>query len=266
MNSTHARLDLYARPAISHQRDRLLQGMLSASLLIFGVIGLLLLTVDLTPLKQRVRAKASRITFHAPPAPVIEPEPVIAEPEPIELPEEAVLAQAVDVPVIIPDPVPVPVMEAPVEPTPPPRRVYGVRKVLATGLGNGSGGMQTGIVVKRGNVLDGVADDLTATDDDLKGELAALSTVERAPEPLRRVKPKYSEELVDARVSGTVTARLLIDTDGTVARVEITEDIGHDSAQVAAEALRQFTFRPALRRGEPVAVWIIHRIRFEFQE
>ncbi len=84
--------------------------------------------------------------------------------------------------------------------------------------------------------------------------------------PEHRVKPRYSEALIAARAGGTVSARVLVDRDGRVAAVRITEDIGHDSAAVAEEALRQFRFRPALRHGQPVAVWIIHRIRFEFQE
>ncbi len=48
--------------------------------------------------------------------------------------------------------------------------------------------------------------------------------------------------------------------------LKLTEDIGLDSKQVAAKALGGFRFKPALKNGSPVAVWILHRIRFEFQE
>jgi protein TonB len=257
------KLAVYAQPTATCQQDRLLPGILTTSLLVFMGLGALLLTVDLMPMVRQVRQEAHRIAFFAPEPPVAEP-PAPA-PEPVVLPEAAVLAQAVDVPA--PEPVDPPTVAAP-EPAdePAPRRVYGVRKVLARGLGQGAGARQSGLVVKRGNVLDGVADTLTATAADLEGELAALSTVERAPEPLHRVKPRYSEALIAARASGVVTARLLVDTDGSVAAVEILEDLGHDSREVAAAAFRQFRFRPALRHGEPVAVWIVHRIRFEFQE
>ena len=44
-----------------------------------------------------------------------------------------------------------------------------------------------GIVVKRGNTLDGVADTLTATEADLARPLVALSTVEEPPAPVHRV-------------------------------------------------------------------------------
>ena len=49
-------------------------------------------------------------------------------------------------------------------------------------------------------------------------------------------------------------------------QVVIVEDIGLDSGEVAAVALRQFRFRPALRGGQAVPVWIVYKIRFEFQE
>ena len=259
-------LSVYGELSPCHHGERTLVRLVGLSLLVSTSLGLLMLAVDAPAVAARVSREAQRITFHAPVAP--EPEPVVVpepepeplapepEPEPLDLTEpDLVLAQAVD------EPAPEP------EPTPPPRRVYGVRKVLARGLGeSGRGAVNTGLVVKRGNVLDGVADTLTATVADLQGQLAALSTVERAPEPVHRVKPAYSEALIAARAGGTVTARVLVDTDGRVARVEVTEDIGQDSAQVATAALSQFRFRPALRHGEPVAVWILHRIRFEFQE
>jgi len=267
-NRTRKLAALYTTPAPQHDRGRVLAQVMVLSVMVSTGVGLLLLTVDTSTVLAQVQQEARRITFHAPalpvaqPEPLPEPEPPAPEPEPVELAPETVLAQTIDLPEPEPESVP-----ATPDPEPTPRRVYGVRKVLARGLGDaGSGGMRTGLVVKRGNVLDGVADSLTATKDDLKGQLAALSTVERAPEPVHRVKPIYSEALVEARASGTVSARVLVDVDGRVAAVEVTEEFGYDSAVVAEAALRQFRFRPALRRGEPVAVWIIHRIRFEFQE
>ena len=87
-----------------------------------------------------------------------------------------------------------------------------------------------------------------------------------APEPVHQVKPRYSAAMLAARASGVVTARLLVDADGAVAEVVVLEDIGHDARTLAAEAFRQFRFRPARRHGESVAVWIVFRMRFEYQE
>lgn len=274
--TTRTPLSFYLEPAVDHDRGRTLANLMGLCLLASTGLGLLLLTVEAPLLPVRTVDQAVRVTFHAPATPEPQapprPEPVAVEPEPddpepLDLTEPVVLAQAVDLPAVAPESVDLPA-SAPAEPdpAPPARRVYGVRKVLARGLGSGAGDAGAGLVVKRGNTLDGMADELTATPDDLRGQLAALSTVERAPVPEHRVKPHYSEALLAARATGTVTARVLVDREGRVAAVVVTEDIGHDSADVAAAALRQFRFRPALRHGEPVTVWIIHRIRFEFQE
>jgi protein TonB len=271
--TTRTPLGLYLEPAADHDRGRTLANLMGLCLLVSTGLGLLMLTVEAPPVLVRTVDQSVRVTFHAPTTPEPpsppRPEPVVAEaaPEPVDLTEPVVLAQAVDLPAIAPDPTDAPAATAAEpEPAPPVRRVYGVRKVLARGLGSGASNAGAGLVVKRGNTLDGVADELEATPDDLRGQLAALSTVDRAPVPEHRVKPRYSEALLAARATGTVTARVLVDREGAVAAVVVTEDIGHDSADVAAEALRQFRFRPALRHGEPVAVWIIHRIRVEFQE
>jgi protein TonB len=211
---------------------------------------------------------------------VVAPEVVAPEPPPPVEPDPPVVERVVDPAVeraalpaearVLPEPregeaLPeAELVEEPAEPPVPPRRIYGTRRVLANGLGGdvAVGGLATRV----GNTLSGHADSLVATPDDLAGGVASLSSVDVAPEPLRRVLPEYSDELRRERASGTVTARLLIDREGTVRKVEILSDFGLDSAQLATQAFVQFRFRPARRDGEPVSVWIVHKIRFEFQE
>ena len=196
-------------------------------------------------------------------APVPETAPEVAQrdepkPEPERKPEpepEPDHADLVDVaPEVAPDEAPAP--ETPARP------VYGVRKVLANGIG--TGGASGGIVTRRGNVLNG--DVSTAAEDgETVGSLVSISSVDAAPEPVRRVLPEYTDEMRTERASGVVTARLLIDTEGRVRDVEILSDFGLGSADLARRAFEQFRFRPAMRGGEPVSVWIVHKIRFEFQ-
>ncbi|MEZ4649353.1 MAG: energy transducer TonB [Candidatus Eisenbacteria bacterium] len=180
-----------------------------------------------------------------------QPEPKV-EPEPDPEPESA---DFVDVtPEVAPDEAPAPEMPA--------RPVYGVRKVLANGIGRGAA--SGGIVTRRGNVLNG--DVSTAAEDgELVGSLVSISSVDAAPEPVHRVLPEYTDEMRAARASGVVSARLLIDTEGHVREIEILSDFGLGSAELARHAFEQFRFRPAQRGGEPVSVWIVHKIRFEFQ-
>lgn len=212
------------------------------------------IVVSLERFKKTVMAMPEKPVVQAAEIPVLEPETILAAPvdRPVEMKKEIPAAAPQE-------------QEVKAEPTPPARRVYGVRKVYARGLGQG-GSDGAGLVTKQGNTLSGKRDTLTATEADLQGQLAALSTVEKAPEPIRRVKPEYSKAMLETQLRGEVTAYLLVDVDGTVRDVKITEDIGADSQQVAEAALREFTFKPAIKQGRPVAVWILHRIRFEFQQ
>lgn len=250
-------------------RDRLAAGLTGGLLALVLGLGWILATVSVPVLRLdhepartqiRVRLEAPTTVAALPPVPVA--------PEIPHLEPQAILAAPVERKAAPAHAAAAPMETAPAETAPaaaPARRVYGVRKVYAKGLGAGAAGAG-GLVGKLGNSLGGAPDSLTATAADLQGALAALSTVDQAPEPLRRVKPDYSPTMRQARAEGVVTAYLLVDSDGSVKDVKVTEDIGHDSAAVAAAALGKFTFRPARKHGQPVAVWILHRIRFEFQE
>lgn len=260
-------LDEYACAPAESGPDRLFHRLLAGHLAAALCLGTLLWTADVPAAITQAVGKSRSVTVRLGPE-FLTPVPARSEParEPEEIRPETKLAQpraterVSDEERVAPQP-----SETPV--TDPPRRVYGVRKVFARGLGAEGG--DGSLVVKRGNTLDGIADTLTAVESDLRPTpegTTSLSTVDRAPDPIHQVKPRYSAALLEHRQSGTVSARLLVQADGSVGRVEILRDIGFDSGEVAAEALRQFRFRPAVRHGQPVAVYITFHIRFEFQE
>ena len=153
--------------------------------------------------------------------------------------------------------------EAPANPAPA-RRVYGVREVYAQGLGAGAGTLLT----KRGNSPAGPADSLTATAADLvaSGSGGAGEPITTKPVLVHQVKPHYSAAMLAARVSGVVQLRMLVGASGAVETVEVLEDIGYDSGELASAACRQFRFEPAQRGDLPVPASIRLSIRFEFQE
>jgi len=256
----------------SSQGEKTSFSFMAASMMLVLFFGIMMMTVEVPVPFSGPIVQSKPVTIHLQPHAA----PVIAEPEPIVQAEiekapvlepETILAAPVDRPQEKPEKLSTVVPEKPVEETAPPvvRRVYGVRKIYGKGLGN-STSEPSGLVSKIGNTVDGVADNLVATEEDLKGELASLSSVDKAPEPVRRIKPVYSQAMLKAKIRGVVTAYLLVDVDGTVRDVKVTEDIGLDSRQVATKALSGFKFKPALKNNSPVAVWILHRIRFEFQE
>jgi TonB family protein len=246
--------------------ERLFKAVLGGCVALALGLGLVLSSLDLPALivGRDTARRASFLVEEIAPQPLEIVQETPAEPEDLTAMPE--LGQQESAPAIE---APQDVVETPPQentPEPEPRRVYGVRKVFAKGLGSGAGGSAAGIISKRGNTLDKEPDDLVATEADLTGELAPISTVSKAPQLKSRVRPEYTEEMLANRVEGIVKARLLVDVDGRVKAVEILEDIGFGSRDVAAEAFRRLHFEPALRDDLPVAAWITMKYRFNFQD
>ena len=243
--------------------ERLFRIAALCSFLLFGAIGLYLKTHNPPPQMMEEKAERMRqVSFvmeekkkPLAPAPVKKPEPVIKkEPkkeEPIDLTKNPVLAQKVDD--VKPEP-PKPEAE-------PVRRVYGLRKVYSTGIGEG-GSASDAVIGKQGNTLNADIDTLSATPKDLKGAVVPITTVTSAPKVKTTVKPEYTEEMIEARVEGLVKAELLIDASGHVVEVKILNDLGHGTKERAREAFLKWVFEPAKRGNEPVSVWITYAIRF----
>ena len=243
------------------QGERLFRRILALSLFAsLGIGGLLLagaLPEEFAPTQSGNR-QATFLLEQAPIRPA--PQPLAPPPEVEDLTDTPFLAQEESLPA---EPVPAPIAPAE-EPPPTPRRVYGLRRVYAKGLGAGSGGAVS-IVSKHGNTLAKAPDSLVATPEELTGSLVALSTVTTAPELLSRVKPEYTDEMRAGGASGLVKARLLVDVDGAVKAIEIIEDIGFGSREAAEIAFRKLRFKPARRGIQPVAVWITMKYRFVLQ-
>jgi D-alanyl-D-alanine endopeptidase (penicillin-binding protein 7) len=69
-------------------------------------------------------------------------------------------------------------------------------------------------------------------------------------------KPEYPEADIAASHEGTVTVEFLINANGTVADSVVGKSSGYASMDEAARsALVKCRFRPALRKGKPVAEW-----------
>lgn len=85
--------------------------------------------------------------------------------------------------------------------------------------------------------------------------------VEQLPEAVTKVPPQYPQAARDARVEGTVIVQALVGRDGRVKDTRVVHSIpGLDEAAVAA--VRQWVFKPALTKNEPVAVWVAVPIKF----
>jgi len=74
-----------------------------------------------------------------------------------------------------------------------------------------------------------------------------------APIPLSRPEAQYSEEARKAKWQGTVALDVLIDASGHVASASVSRPLGLGLDEKAIEAVKQWTFVPGTKNGQPVA-------------
>jgi TonB family protein len=120
-----------------------------------------------------------------------------------------------------------------------------------------------------GNTLHGQPPETAARPTDAKpyradryvaaSQVNELPTVEWRPDSL---EPFYPEEARQRRIEGDVKLRLLIDADGSLAKVEVIVDPGSGLGAAGARAIRQFRFGPGKVNGQPVATTITYTLQF----
>ncbi|MCY3765505.1 MAG: M56 family metallopeptidase [Gemmatimonadetes bacterium] len=85
--------------------------------------------------------------------------------------------------------------------------------------------------------------------------------VDVKPVVTHAVTPAYPDQALKAGLSGNVFLKFKVNVDGSVS------DVSHLRGQVifvkpAIDAISQFRFKPAERKGKPVAVWMTQAIKF----
>lgn len=85
--------------------------------------------------------------------------------------------------------------------------------------------------------------------------------VEELPEAITKVPPAYPDAARNAKVEGTVIVQALVRRDGSVGSTLIGKFVpGLDDA--AMTAVQQWKFKPAMAKGQPVAVWMAVPVKF----
>jgi|WetSurMetagenome_2_1015567.scaffolds.fasta_scaffold294930_1 TonB family protein len=90
--------------------------------------------------------------------------------------------------------------------------------------------------------------------------------VDSQPEIKKPASPVYPREALAKGLEGKVWVKILVDTAGIPAEVNILKsenDVFNESAMAAA---RQFTFAPALKDKKPVAVWVTMPFKFKLAD
>lgn len=99
---------------------------------------------------------------------------------------------------------------------------------------------------------------------DAEPRLGQYVYVEELPEPIHKVAPDYPEDARRRGVQGTVVVQALLGKDGLVRRTQLVKGVaGLDEA--AEACVRQWRFKPAMSKGEPVAVWVAVPVAFKLR-
>jgi len=87
--------------------------------------------------------------------------------------------------------------------------------------------------------------------------------VDRPPVPTETVPPVYPPDALRARIRGIVALEVLVSEKGLPLEVRVVRAARAGLTEAAVESVRQWRFRPATRRGVPVATWLAVEIPFE---
>jgi TonB family protein len=86
-----------------------------------------------------------------------------------------------------------------------------------------------------------------------------------APVLLHEVKPIYTEDARRRAIEGDVMLEVVVRQDGTVGSLRVTRGLGAGLDQKSVEAVRQWRFDPARRRGVPVDVVVEVAVTFKLR-
>jgi periplasmic protein TonB len=182
--------------------------------------------------------------------PVVEP---VAEPLPEPTPEPTVVAE------LPPEPAPEPIPESPPTPTPPPPTPTPPKPAIK----RESSAKPPRLIAAAS------ARPPSATANAASGGGAAESAqaVSYAAEPTRQPPPKYPAAAQRRGLEGKVMLRVRVSPAGAVEGVELLSGSGAEILDEAAiQAVRGWTFRPAMRLGVAVAAVVDVPVRFRLDE
>lgn len=116
-----------------------------------------------------------------------------------------------------------------------------------------------GIIGDSGNYTFSVED----IDDGLP-EPDSFIAVDKIPEMVYYEKPQYPRMAKEMGLSGVVYIQALVDTDGSVLKVNVKKSSGVVLLDEAAtEAAFKNKYSPAVRQNNPVRSWVVYKVVFE---
>jgi protein TonB len=114
-----------------------------------------------------------------------------------------------------------------------------------------------------GEVAFSVEQDILIEDD---GPPADFVAVEKEPQIVKKVEPKYPELAMRAGLEGKVWVKIWVDKEGKAKQVVVLKSDAEIFNEPAVEAAKQFVFTPAYMNNGPVSVWVSVPFKFKLAD
>jgi TonB family protein len=86
-----------------------------------------------------------------------------------------------------------------------------------------------------------------------------------APKVINIIQPNYTQEARDAKIQGTVALSLEVNTEGKAQNISILRSLDRGLDENAITAVRQWTFQPGTKDGQPVTVAATIEVNYRLQ-
>jgi TonB family protein len=88
--------------------------------------------------------------------------------------------------------------------------------------------------------------------------------VDEMPVPIKLINAKYPEAAIKAKLEGTVRIKALVNKLGRVDSIVVVKPNPAlaELEKAAIEAAKQSEFKPAVKDGKPIAVWVTYPMKF----
>jgi TonB family protein len=72
----------------------------------------------------------------------------------------------------------------------------------------------------------------------------------------KKPEPKYTKEAKQLRITGTVVLRCVFRASGKITDIAVIQGLPNGLTERAIEAARKIKFKPAIKDGHPVSMWM----------
>ena len=103
----------------------------------------------------------------------------------------------------------------------------------------------------------------------LKGMISESQTninIAQPPRPVHKVTPLYPEKCREDKIEGSVILELTADKKGNVAKVRVIKPSHPDLDASAIEALKQWKYKPVIKKGKPAPVVFVVVVDFKLRK